>query len=678
MLARSEGLQRGIVLLAVVMAFANTLGNSWHYDDRHAITDNPSIRSLEQLPRLLTDPTLFSRDADKAMFRPLLLASFALNHAWSQGAVYSYRVVNLAIHAGVALLAWQLLAALGLGWRARLAGGLLVALHPLATEPVNYISARSESLTALFALASAVLHLRARDCASRPARAGSAICFGLGLLCKSVAVILPGLLLALDWSRHASLRRSWRAYVPYGLVLVAYLLAVRSFLHRAVLGEPVRSAAAQAGTQVKAAAHYLKLLAVPVDLNVHHVFHEAVWGWAVAAAVSLVLSVAYLTWRSGSGQRQLALAVLWMAIPLIPTAIVPLNILVNDHRLYLSLVGGALFAAVLQAHMRKVIHLALVGCLACLALLTVERNAEWANPHTLWTASLRQGPAPVDPVAYVHLGNDAKARGAPDQAAGYYRRALEISPDHAIVRNNLGTAYQAMGEHRRAMALYEELLSEEPNLGEARYNLAKSQQALGQLQLAIDNYLRVPATNYNYHAALNNAGTAYEGAGELDSAATYYLAAFRQRPGSGDARSNLGRLVRGLPDLAPELIESGRARQLSGLCRVLAEVAPRDPQPMYYLSVALLLQGELEGSIREGVRLVRDHGDFSEGYLHLANAYETASRLEDALAMYDLQIERLPKGELTALARQRRQSLAARMAAGGLDRDSQLRAVEEP
>jgi len=660
MLARSTALQGTVLVLAVVLVYANSVGNSWHYDDRHAIVENPHIRSLSQVPSLLTDASLFSRDANKAMFRPLLLTSFALNYAWSQGEVYSYRLVNIAVHAGVALAVWQVLAALGMGWAASLGGGLLMALHPVATEPVNYISARSESLAALFALACAALHLRAAG--SRAARALSVLCFGLGLLCKESTAVVPLLLVAADWAR----RRPWRAcraaYTPYAAALALYMVAEGSFLHRAVAGEPVRSMAVQLGTQTKATVHYLTLLAMPTNLNVHHPFEAAAWGAAVAAAGLLLISLAWLARAAARSHRGLSLAMLWVALPLAPTALVPLNVLVNDHRPYLSLVGVALAAVLLARGQRPAVCRAGAACLVCLAALTATRNTEWLSPHTLWTACVREAPHPVDAVAHVHLGNAAKARGAFAEAVEYYEAALEIVPGHVLARHNLGTAYQGLGNHDRAMAIFAALLEDEPELGEARYNLARSQQAQGQYLRAIGNYLRVPDSNYNYHAALNNAGTAYEQAGAVDSAAHWYGEALALRPEAPDPRRNLSRLLRGLPDRAQVLIESGRAAQLAGLCRVLARVAPADPNPGYYLSVAHLLQGDVARAVDTAAALVRVHPRFEAGYLHLANALESAGRYAEAVEAYDRQAATLPYGELADEARKRRAALVARLA----------------
>ena len=66
-----------LVLLAPLLVYSNSLDGPFHYDDSHSIVDNPHIRSLANIPAFFSEPTLFSANPDNAMYRPLLLASFA-------------------------------------------------------------------------------------------------------------------------------------------------------------------------------------------------------------------------------------------------------------------------------------------------------------------------------------------------------------------------------------------------------------------------------------------------------------------------------------------------------------------------------------------------------------------------------------------------------------------------
>ena len=130
------------ILLAglVVVLYSNSLKGSFHYDDFHSIVDNPNIRQLENIPTFFVDPTLFSQDPQKAMYRPLLLVSYALNYAVGQYRVEGYHLVNIGLHLACTLLVWSLGSRAGLGRQGRLAAALLFAVHPLASEPVNYLT----------------------------------------------------------------------------------------------------------------------------------------------------------------------------------------------------------------------------------------------------------------------------------------------------------------------------------------------------------------------------------------------------------------------------------------------------------------------------------------------------------------------------------------------------------
>ena len=98
------------ILLFVVSGlglYANSLDNVFQYDDRHSIVENPHIRSLENAAQFFATPAFFSRDADKAMYRPLLLLTYACNYAWGKYEVQSYHWVNIALHILCSILVYE-------------------------------------------------------------------------------------------------------------------------------------------------------------------------------------------------------------------------------------------------------------------------------------------------------------------------------------------------------------------------------------------------------------------------------------------------------------------------------------------------------------------------------------------------------------------------------------------
>ncbi len=661
-----------LLAIAVATTFANVFGNSWHYDDLHSITGNPHLQSLREPLRFLTDPTQFSRDADKSMFRPMLLTSFALNYAWSGLDTWSWHMVNLGLHLTCTLLLWQILRRLERGAAVAMVGALLFALHPLATEPVNYISSRSESLASMFVLGAFWMHLRVEEEGDDGAwrwRAGSVLAFALGVMTKSVAITTPALLFAFD-----GLRFGWRralapsTWLPYIVVAVGYLAIIGAHVSRAVVSDAVRGPLEQLATQTKAIPYYAKLLAFPIGLNVHHQFFEGgevlVVGLSVAAAVSL----AFLCLRHA--QRDVLFGLLWVVIILAPTIVVPLHVLVNDHRLYLPMAGVVIALSSVTARLplsRVMVCLTLV----ILAVTTRQRNAVWENEYTLWSDAAAKSPTPLVPVAYVHLGNYAKDAGRLAEAEGYFRRALQIAPEHVAARNNLGITLQRLGRVDEAIGIYQGITADRPDVTEGWYNLGKAHQqaamalrqqgnvATAQTELAKARtaYRRAPQDSHHHHVVLNNLGTTFDLSGQVDSAAFYYRMSLELQPEFVDTRTNVSRLLRTLPARAADMIAARAFYKLEMLCRQLVPASTllgdSDQEPLWYLAVSLFLQDRYDASVEPNRQLVTRHPDFEEGYLQLGNVYETLGEPGLAADVYSQQLLRVPSGQhaLEAAAR---------------------------
>ncbi|MCC7262722.1 MAG: tetratricopeptide repeat protein [Candidatus Latescibacteria bacterium] len=642
--------RRAALLLAGValLVYLNSLGNAFQYDDKHAIVANPHLGSLRNLPAFFWHPEYFSADPEKAMYRPLLLATLALNHAWSGTQTYSYHLVNVGLHSLCVVLVWALLRQLGRPAGVALLAGLIFALHPLATEPVNYISSRSELLAAALVLGAVWAAWGGR-------RWLGVALFALALLAKESAIVLPALLLCREY-RRGTLRASLAQYLPHAVVALLYLGVVRPFVAKAVFSAPVRSLADQWGTQAKALVYYLKLLVMPTGLSVHHAF-EVSSLYSGLALLSLVLVASLALCGRAGGRRAFGLGAGWMLITLAPTSLVPLNILVNEHRLYLPLVGLLIWLSGLDRLPRLPgIWLAWAGIAA---LLVVQRNAVWRDEGTLWADALAKAPGEVRP--YVFLGNHRRSEGRLAESAELLQQAVALEPDNAAARANLGTTYEKMRRYDQAIALYRQLVAEHPEQGELRYNLARNLQLAGQADQARSEYLAIPPATPHFELVLNNLGALQEGAGRPDSAYYYYGQALAQAPELADARNNQQRLLQALPVQAPLLIDQSRAGVVESWCRLVLAQEPRHRDGLFFLAVSLFAQGRYAESIAANQALVQAHPGFGEGRLQLANALESAGRPAEAAPVYQELASGAADPALREVARQRLQHLERRL-----------------
>src|SRR3989442_11753198 len=339
--------RRVAVLLALVIlaVYANGLGIGFRFDDGHALSENPAIRTLANLPRFFVDPTTSSTLPENRDLRPVLLATFALNYALSGEATWSWHALNLVLHWVAVLLVFRIVRDhLWLGADAlpiAVGAALVVAVHPLNTEPIDYLSARSALLTAVF-------YLGAFDAGVRGRRALCVALFRLAMLTKAIACTLPAALLG-----HALLaRRRGGSRLSGGMLVALVAVAVGGLAYRAVL-LPASVVQATHGADVTRAVYfmtewsaylyYLRLFFWPNALVVDRLDYPLVRSLLVPQAWGSLLALgalAVLAWRARHRAPAFTFGVLWYAVALAAeSTIFPLAEPVNEHRPYLAMLG---------------------------------------------------------------------------------------------------------------------------------------------------------------------------------------------------------------------------------------------------------------------------------------------------------------------------------------------------
>lgn len=180
-----------------------------------------------------------------AYWRPLVTLSLALNFAVTGGDPRGFGAVNLLLHLLAVACVAGLCRALARGPMAGLGallGACFFAVHPLAVEPVCWISARVSTLeVALGALACLALLAHARG-AGRRAQLGAVLAFGAALASKESALAWLVAFLCVDLLDAP--RRPWRArlalHTPM-LAMALLYLGVRVALLGSIAGSELAS-----------------------------------------------------------------------------------------------------------------------------------------------------------------------------------------------------------------------------------------------------------------------------------------------------------------------------------------------------------------------------------------------------------------------------------------------------
>jgi Flp pilus assembly protein TadD len=489
--------------LAALAAYANHFRNEFHFDDFHTIVNNLFITDLHNVPRFFGDAALFSTIATNAAYRPIASASLAIDY-W-----LGHRYVPFFFH--LSTFCWfavQLILMFFLFrrimdradphasniWTA-LAAAACYGLHPANAETVNYIIQRADLYNALGVVASLLCF------AAYPAQRK----YGWYLLpavaaylAKPPALIYPFLLLvyvflieqdgAFSATNRAENRKAWSASIRAVLPALAVTVAA------AVLIAKMTPATFQAGgdpvlyrlTQPWVALHYFKSFFLPTELSA-----DTDWtyvsgpfsGEALAGYGFVIALLAAIFYTSRSRQtRPIAFGLLWFLLTLLPTSLMPLADVTNDHRMFFPFVGLALsifwsLRLVLFRGARSAGGLAagdfnhswMRGAVATLAVVlcaeaagTHARNDVWHTEESLWHDVTIK--SPNNGRGWASYGASLVNKQDFAGALPLLERAGQLRPYDSVVQLNLAVSYGGLGRDAEAERHFRQALLVAPGM----------------------------------------------------------------------------------------------------------------------------------------------------------------------------------------------------------------------
>jgi protein O-mannosyl-transferase len=453
---------------AIVLAYSNSLHNTFQFDDHHVIVNNVFIRSLHNVPLFFRDAHTFSTRADHATYRPLVTLTYAIDFAVTRSlnpvpfhVTRSLNPVPFHVTQIVLLLViWAMLiaffrAALDVArpsprnrWVA-LAAATLASIHTVNSETMNLISSRSEELSAIGTLAAFLMIQRAPR-----ARRWHLylIPIAIGALAKAQIVIFAPLLLVyliLIEGRSARKKATWIAVAP-SLIAAVVLLIVLNRMNAPEWIPGGTSTWHYFLTQGYAWMHYTRLFFVPIGLSADTDLQpfanwydpRAMIGFAFVVALTALIR--YLARRDD--MRPAAFGLAWYAIALVPTSsIYPLAEVVNEHRVFLPYMGLALAVIfLLDAFLpRRAFAVIIIAAILALGIGTWTRNTVWLTEESLWKDTIEKSPR--NGRALFSYGLTQMTKGNYAVAKSYYERAEKVEPAYPVLEINMGIDEGALG-----------------------------------------------------------------------------------------------------------------------------------------------------------------------------------------------------------------------------------------
>jgi tetratricopeptide (TPR) repeat protein len=642
--SRTTGLACVVIVLAALAVYSNSFSGPFIYDDVAAITENPTIRHLWPVWRVLSPPGHLTVSG-----RPLINLSLALNYALSGDAVWSYHVVNLLIHilAGLALfgIVRRTLLRLELPECGRGEGtpptvasatvlaffvSLLWVVHPLQTECVTYVIQRTESLMGLFYLLTLYCFVRSTDetgerqqaRGERPeketrgpqvirplasnlwALASVFFCL-LGMASKEVMVSAPLMVLLYDRTFVAgSFRAAWqqRRKLYLGLagtwLLLGYLVATAGDRGgSAGFGDGI-SERTYALTQFRAIVHYLRLSVWPQPLVFD--YGRSVLRQVAEAApyAAIILTLVILTvvglWRN----RALGFLGAWFFAILAPSSsVVPVvTETMAEHRMYLAL-AAVITVIVFGLYAllgRRSVALGLALAVG-LGVLTARRNQDYRSELAIWSDTVAK--CPDNPRAHNNLGDALmNIPGHLSQAISAYEAAVRIDPGFSVAHNNLGCVLANIpGRWPEAMSHFETVFRIAPGNAKARNNLGIILYKAGRTSEAMVQFEEAVRIKPDYAEAHGNLGIALDKVGRIPEAAAQFKEVVRIDPDNAGAHNSLGII----------LDKAGRMPEAIAQFEEAVRIDPNGAEVHKNLSIALGKVGRISEAIAECQEVLR-------------------------------------------------------------------------
>lgn len=471
-------------MAAAVAAYGNHFHNGFHFDDSHTVVNNVFIRDLRNLPRFFASSAAFSSLPSNRSYRPLLTTTLAFDYFLGGPDPFFFQLTNFALFVFQGVLLFLLLRQWLVEdahrrWLA-LFGAALFGLHAANSETVNYVIARGEILSTLGVTAALYLH-RAGPRARRwrlyllPALLGilakaQAAMFA-PLLFLQVALLDAGLSFG-ELLRPRRFREVLRQTLPDFAACGLGLLFVVKMAPGWQSGGDSRFDYLL--TQPSVMVHYFLTFLLPANLSadtdwkvITNPFDDRVF-----IGLAFVAGMIWLAWRCSRSHetRPAAFGILWFFVALLPTSVVPLAEVMNDHRLYFPIVGLILAACcaiglLLRRSSPAVLRLSVAAGVLVLvahAFGVHARNRVWKDDESLWLdATLK---SPQNARGLMNYGLTRLGKRDYPGARQYFQRALALEPMYPTLYINLGALEAAQGNQPEAERDYRRALELDPRL----------------------------------------------------------------------------------------------------------------------------------------------------------------------------------------------------------------------
>ncbi|MBK7409795.1 MAG: tetratricopeptide repeat protein [Saprospirales bacterium] len=389
----------------------------------------------------------------------------------------------------------------------------LFAIHTLQVESVAWMAGSMKvGSYALFSLASMLVYLHYLDKRKWSQLALSLGLFSLACMCKEQAVVLPVLLLGIDYVKRRNLlsKEVILEKVPFFIVALIFGLVtmnVADEMRGTDQALPYTILERTLFASYALTAYTLKHI-LPVDLSTYYIYpplgNTPAFYYLTPFLFLAMLVGFFYAWKKD--QRLIVFGLAFFLVNVVLTILSQIfsvrDVMMADRYIYLSTIGFFLILAWWATQLvdkkpanRTLVYGGLLVYGLVLTAMTYQRCGVWKNSITVFTDAIEKGKpkeggkySPALALPFTNRGLAKKIQGDTEGAMADYNQAIIANPGHAKAYLNRGNIYFNAGQHDLAIENHNKTIELDPGNQKAYSSRGAAFASIGQYDLALADF----------------------------------------------------------------------------------------------------------------------------------------------------------------------------------------------
>ena len=537
----------GIILLTYI-AFSPALKNGFtNWDDNIYIGENALIKNLSgaNIKKMFNTETAVSNN-----YHPITILSLAIDYKLAGYNPKTYHVTSLLFHLlNTALVFWFIFLLSGHKVIVAAIVAIFFGIHPMHVESVAWISERKDVLYTFFFIAALICYYKYIHYTGKAKilmYVFILLLFLLSILSKAMAVVLPMVLLLIDYYKD----RKFNKYticekIPFFVISLIFGVLASQIQSGAIAKFEVFSWVQRLSFASYGMINYILNLFIPAKLSSFYPYPNLIGDrlpiiFYIAPIIVLALFV--LVFISIRKNKILAFGFLFFffTIALVLQFVSVGQVIMADRYTYVPYIG-LLFPIAMsyewlqdqqdKKHIlyHKLFKLLLIVCTALSIWFAHERVKVWKDSDVLWTDAINKYPSSeayrnrgsylVNKVAY-DLGKKKVAENEFDRALEDFNISIKMSSDNAKVYINRANIYGLKSRFDLALSDYSHAIALDKTDAQTYFNRAITYSIMKQFDKAAEDYTTALTLNPALIMAKENRAYVYVDNGNYEKAQT--------------------------------------------------------------------------------------------------------------------------------------------------------------